>query len=309
MEKVLKNNSEVKLSMESGEGEEREGEGKSKRDIGKYGIGESKGAVSDKDRKKYVSQRDYELLKFCFDQYFMSRKQIGQWLKLKSKISSEKSLDIITKRVMSFLLKTRLLGAQKAFVLKCQEVYCVTRDAFSLLMDCGMLPGFASYVGMDMEKINHDYAATDIRLAWEEIAKIESWTSDRLLRTDANDHTPDAEMSYYSARKNQSFTFAIEVELSQKSQERYNSKFKYYQSSPFSLVFYFVSNETLKKKILECSQGVTNKIFVCLIDDFLQKKSEAVLTSNLEQTVIGSRFMPENSQKASASFGSQKGQS
>jgi len=300
MEKVLKNNSEGKVSMEREEREEREEEGEEKkkklkleRDSGDSGGGVSKGVVSDKDRKKYVSQRDYELLKFCFDQYFLSRKQIGQWLKLKSNISSEKALAIITKRVMNFLLKSHFLAAQKASVLKCQEVYCVTKDGFLLLMDCGLLPDFASYVIIDKEKINHDSATTDIRLVWEEIAKIESWTSDRLLRTDDNDHIPDAEMVYYSAKKNQSYTFAIEVELSQKSQERYRRKFESYQASSFSWVFYFALCSKLQGKLLEYSKGVTNKVFVCTIKDFLQKKSEAVLVSNAEQMVIGSRFLQE----------------
>jgi len=241
-------------------------------------------------RKRYLETRDLRLMTFCYEQLFLVRSQMIQWLMRKYKLKNFASADIAMRRILKLLKQLELINSSRSGFLDYREMIVINEKGISALKDKGYLPEHAVRAEIDETKINHDFMATEVRLILEKIINCMAYIPDRLLRYHQQPQLPDAQIIYFSPKANREAKIAVEVEMTLKSRERYRKKFIDYQKSQYDLLFYFVNQNSIKGAILEESKAVTQMVFVCSIDELITKQDKAEMVSNDETIVLGDRF-------------------
>jgi len=234
-----------------------------------------------------IKKRHFCLLKLCFDQYFLTHMHIFRWMRLNYPFNSNRSCWACTYRLIKDLKQPRLIEEYK-FHIGAQKTYQICKDGIGILKLHGEIPSEFNYNGIDHTHLNHNILATDIRLVLEKIFHFAYWTSDRVLRAcQQEEKIPDAVIEYSDSKSGQHKRIAIEVEITRKSQSRYHDIFAFYDTSDYDLVLYFVEDDKLKRFIKTCFEPITQKAFVCTIQDFLNLKQQTIFESPYGDFILG----------------------
>lgn len=226
-----------------------------------------------------VRFRDICLMKYIFDQYFLSRDQIKRWIERHSQLKSGNSVKVVANRRINQLKKSKLIKDYHSFLPEIGDLFFLTSGGLNLLKSINLIPDHNQYSIPISNKIIHDYMASEIRFSLEKVIPHSKWVSDRLMMAGDEDKLPDAYFEFDIKSNNQPLKIAIEVELTQKSKFRYETKFRDYLKTDYSLVLYFTKNRSLRDLIVELSKDTSNLIFATHIDDFLKNGSQASLNS------------------------------
>lgn len=243
------------------------------------------------ERREELRARDLEVLRVCFEQGFLTRRQVISWLGRENKTMKAESARTVCVRTMKRLWNAGLIGKFKIEdqVAERQGIK-VTKRGLNLLWKNGAVFSNDSAGYSDSDQIKHAIKVTDIRLAWERLLPWALWCSERYLQDNRNEHCPDAELVFIGGNRMQKMTAAIEVELTQKSESRYEKKFKHYQDSHYDIVFYFTNHIRTTNMIHDVSRGISDIIFVCDIDEFLGRGGEARMASHNDHFQIKERI-------------------
>ena len=259
-------------------------------------IGKKEGKKKQKRQKQYLEKRDLLLMVFCYEQYFLVRNQMLNWLMAKYDFKNAGSADIAMRRILGILKRLNLVNISRSGFLDYREIFVINERGVRALKDKGYLPEYAVNIDLDETKLSHDYMTTEVRLILEKVINCKEWVSDRLLRCKNHLNIPDAEITYFSPKANRDAKISVEVEMTQKSKERYKKKLTDYQKSHYDLLFYFANQESIKEAILGESKGITQMAYICLIDELLTKQQKVTMVSNDDELVLGERFQtPINS--------------
>ena len=243
-------------------------------------------------QKQFLTKRDLLLMRFCYEQYFLVREQFIKWLLEKHDFRDHFSTDPTMRRIIDLYKRLEVIKAVRSgFFDDYREIYVITEKGIATLKDKGLLPEYATNIELDEQKLKHDYMVTEVRLALEKVILHKSWVSDRFLRTENNQNIPDAEFSFFSQKAGRDLKISIEVEMTQKSRDRYIKRLSEHKKSHYDLLFYIVDQESIKRAVLEASKGVTRTVFVCLVDELLKKQQDTVLVSNDEKFILGEKFV------------------
>lgn len=237
--------------------------------------------------KLNIVPRDLDLLKFCYDHYFLTRNQIKTWFLVKETITNQDSLRSLSSRFIEFFQRQKLVEINSSWRLINEPLYAPSKAGVGILKQSNLLPKDVNYQHFDQTKSYHDYLLTETRLLLEKILPIAGWIPDRYFQPQTKDPIPDAVMELYSPKVNRRIRIAMELELSTKSKSRYREKFRFYHNSPdYDIVFYFVQDESLKDLILRISKECSNVIYVTLADDLLQKQQECEFVANDDKFIL-----------------------
>lgn len=243
-----------------------------------------------REKKNYVVvDQSLRLLRLCLDQGILLDRQVTSWIHANYKYGSQNAVRSVQSRLFKRLKSLKWVESKKSATTLRQQL-CVSKDGIEVLRDAGYLTEPVQYRGFDPIFENHNILATDVRLAWQGMIQIAFWETERVMRSRGTEVIPDACFVYHDGELNEGFLIANEIELTQKSEPRYVEIFKQYQRSQYNFVFYYVSNLRLKDLILEISKPLSNKIFVCLVSEFVQNQSETWFHSNFGTFKIGERF-------------------
>ena len=232
--------------------------------------------------RKILNERDFEVLRLCYVQGFMTRNQVMTWLMQNYPITNTASGNAVTHKIVTFLVSESLVEKIRSPFLNSGEIIIPTLKGVKILRDRGLVPDYCAFSPVDDAKLYHDFMATNVRLLLERFPGIYNWQTDKEFRSCEFSTLPDA-IAVFDTEKAVSQKLALEFELSQKSSSRYNKKFIEYQNSDYSVVIYFVSSKKLGETVLESSHEVSGKIFICELDDLLTNKDHAYIKSNREE--------------------------
>lgn len=240
-----------------------------------------------------VLARDLGLLRLCYEQGFLTRRQVKKWLEFGSGLKTKETAKTVSIRALNRLREERLIEFFQINQVTDREAFRVTARGMALLLDTGIFQKRDLVSSPDPEQIRHDIVATDIRLTWAQILPQYIWRSDRLLRGEKSDNFPDAKLTFLGGKSLGETRAAIEVELTQKGRARYEKKFHEYENDEgeYDIVFYFTKNQQITNVIHEVSRGVTDLIFVCQVDDFLKNKAATRMASNNDHFHVHERIL------------------
>jgi hypothetical protein len=222
--------------------------------------------------------RDNKFLKFCYEQKFMMKKQIDSWFWLNGEFGNIESSKRVARRAVSRLLNLGMLNENTDRFFGKSKIYEVTKSGIQSLMDKGVLPEYCSKAKKNRATIYHDSLATNIRLLCQHLGVFENWISDRFLKFDDKEITPDACVTI----KSKKLTLAIEIELTQKSKTRLRDIFYKYQHSHYDMVLYFVQGQGLLNSLNKLAAEYTPKIYFCEIDDFFNLQLNSVWVNQFD---------------------------
>lgn len=242
----------------------------------------------------FLTQRDRRFLKLCFEQHFLTRPQTITWLENFEGVSGYNSLKSASLRLTDFLVRTKFLEKCVFPFNGFSSVYNVTQYGVEALRSFGDVSYAASYILPDQNNLTHDSMVAQMRFVWEKHTGIKEWVSDRILRAEKGLNVPDAEFKCFSRKIDRDLNIALEVELVQKSLDRYLKKFKEYHASHYDFIIYVSLTKSLGDKIIELAKGITPKILVCTADELLSKKGDAELANYQSKIVINRRFYVSN---------------
>lgn len=237
-----------------------------------------------KRRRVILMDRDLKLLKFCYEQKFLLRRQVDEWFILNSGLKNRASCLRVARRQIGRLKQLGLLECVEVSTVH-SRCYNVTSKGAKILIDHGKLPDFCRYFSLDQSTLNHDSLVTDVRFFCQKLGLFQNWIPDRFLKIERHKISPDAEAIFYSQRQNKNLTAAIEVEVTQKSKKRLRNIFYKYKTRPYNLVLYFVPDTGLLNSLKKLAGEYTPKIFFCVMDDFFTNQLEALWVNQTDSFV------------------------
>lgn len=230
-----------------------------------------------KIKTKEGIKRELDLLKFCVEQNFLFPHQVKWWLFQNYSYANLESARGMSKKLLKNLEKARLIEMRPSQYARRKKAN-VTSKGLDLLVQNGLLSPSICYRPLDDRQESHDTYVTDVRLAWEKCIKPVCFETERLVKVLGEEQIPDF---YFDCDfQGKIYRFANEVELTQKSESRYQKIFSYYQESSYKCVFYYVLSESLKTTLLNISKDFTNKLLVCNIEEFLESPAGVKVYSN-----------------------------
>ncbi|MFN3698383.1 MAG: hypothetical protein ACK4VO_13175 [Pseudobdellovibrio sp.] len=192
------------------------------------------GLINDTKKDKTKSQivltlRDYEIIKFILEMKYSTVEDIYlRYFKINS-LGLESITNRSAYRRLQLLEENGFLKSERNFILN-EKIYLATSKSYYLILNHFKSEIFISYPlkKIDHRTFEHDHLLVSIRYNLETIERIHSWMSDRYLKSksDFNDLNafniiPDAIYTNLAGDK-----IAFELELTQKSKDRYRSKIK-----------------------------------------------------------------------------------
>ena len=251
---------------------------------------------SDSSRSRSLSRnvavqsesRDSFILQFVGEQGFLTRSQFRRLATILTKVSSPDSLRAVASRYIRRLKGEGLLEEVIETFSK-EPLFKLTKQGMKSLE---AISG-ESFIQPDFKhsSFRHCIAGTDFRLGWIENFDFRYWRPESELEADSSlAKTPDAELGIFSEKKGRVAKFAVEIELTVKSSARYRKIFLEYQNSNYDGVWYVARNESIKDKVLEIGTVLCDRVFVILLEEFLQNPKEACLYRNDLSLPLGSKF-------------------
>lgn len=255
------------------------------------GGSESKKKKTKSVRKKFLGDREIEVLKLCYEQGFVTRGHLKKWMDSRFRMASLDSAKTVSLRALHFLRDQKLIEFFPTYNGQHREAARITAKGLGLLLDRRCItPQKLVPVNTDPDQISHDLLVTEIRIMWSRLMPSAGWCSERLLKSEDRDRIPDAVLSFFFGGLLKNYSIAIEVELTQKSRSRYFQKIQSYENSAFDFIFYFTSGDAISAAIHEVSKDITTKVFTCSIDEFLDHGSEACFVSHQDHFKLKERF-------------------
>lgn len=207
-----------------------------------------------------LSDRDFEVLDFILEMKFSSFDEIYQkFFKVISSDGVESGFWYAKKR-LSQLEAAAFIKSTKAFSQSKRLFYCTDKAFYSLQNLNPDRQFLRPSKFIDGRTVIHDYLLLRLRLVLEEKRNINSWISDRTLKSPqsiysdlGNLYSPDGIYELPSGEM-----VAFELEISLKAKSRYQEKIKRYatwiranQANPksFKKVHYVVTNPTVAKHL------------------------------------------------------------
>lgn len=232
-------------------------------------------------------------MQLCYEQGFLTRDQVRRWLLVTDGLKNELAARTVADRSMNYLLAGKLIDLFGAkFYRDAKPVSSIrgTQKGIQFLLSAGLIPGASTTVPEETEFYGHDNTVTEIRLVWERLVNKLQWYSEKILRSEIRTEVPDAHAMFFSNKHQEPVSLAIEVELTAKSHERYVAKFKAYADDPkYDNILYFSANANITKLIHNISKGITEKIFVCQKDEFLQHGAATRFSSHSDHFTFNER--------------------
>ncbi|PIW65537.1 MAG: hypothetical protein COW12_01340 [Candidatus Omnitrophica bacterium CG12_big_fil_rev_8_21_14_0_65_45_16] len=230
-----------------------------------------------------LQPRDVRLLKCLFEQKFLSREQIRDYL-----------FDGRKRYCDDRVWKLRRFGWIEKLnaVFAGRQLYLATKAAYKFFCEQSMdVP--QPFEMPDFRTISHDLLVTDIRFLFERIGFGTSWTSERVWRMGraASKWAPDAVVHVGED------PFALEVECVRKTDERYRDIFWRYQEDRETVACFYVANESFLKSLLEQAKDFKHIYFTSTAELF-EKKEKAVFTNAAGQYIAIEDNLEKNLSKA-----------
>lgn len=237
-------------------------------------------------RKRGLGKFELEMMLMCYEQKFMTRRQLMRWVSRVRSLKNMESAKSAVIRSMHHLMQERLVEIFPIYETKEREAMRLTKKGWHRLAD--FIPILKNSKAPQSEapsQVAHDLTATDIRLTWEEILLRGSWISENSFWRFQSEHIPDAILNF-NRGTNENYAISIEVELTQKSRERYEKKFEAFEDSDPGYIFYFSKDQAITNVIHEVSKNITDAVYVCQIDEFFRQREKAELAAHHERCRI-----------------------
>lgn len=242
------------------------------------------------ESKNYVLvDQSLKLLRLCLEQNVLLDRHVTSWIHKNYHYAASNSVRAIRSRLFKKIKKSKWAEFRKSSVFLCKQ-FCVSKEGIDVLRDFGFLTEAVQYRSIEPKFENHNILAIDVRFTWESMQDLAYWETERFIKASSSEIIPDARFVYHEGVLNDGVFVANEIELTQKSETRYRDIFKHYQDSKYGFVFYYVPNHKLKDLILEISKPLSNKVYVCLVDEFIKNKAETIFYSNFGSFKIGERM-------------------
>jgi len=208
-----------------------------------------------------LQPRDLRLLRFLFEQKFLSRTQIKDHI-----------FDGRERYTYIRLWKLRRFGFVRhiltGFVK--EGLYVPTEQAHEFFRAQFMeLP--LPVVWPDIRTLLHDLLVTDIRFLFETLGFGASWTSERVWRMGRSVRlwAPDAVIQIGED------PFAVEVECIQKEDRRYEDIFSRYREDPEIAACLYITTESLVETLMKRAQHYS-RIYFTTVTELFQKREKTV---------------------------------
>lgn len=202
--------------------------------------------TKDKTKTKNIilQDRDYKVLRYIFEQKFMSREQIEKWF--------YKSQDISRNRLWKLTFSKYI--KKESLTLSSKDHFLIAGLGLRALAERGV-NGIRPAKSIDIRFYFHDRTVTDIRLLFEDIGLAKDWKSEKVLRSELGSlKVPDGVFLSPAGKK-----IALELELTPKVTRLYGDIFSGYQG--VDRVFYVISGGDLLGRLrrIVTGEGINTK--------------------------------------------------
>lgn len=252
--------------------------------------------VGEKRRKRKIgadlSERDLELMLFCWDHGLVVRRQVRRWILNRFGMKSIGVSKTIQVRTLNYLRACGFIEEKKTGIAECPEAISLTQKGVALLIENGLIENATPKPNMgETDSPIHNVMVTDVRLQFQSLIPESIWLSERHLRLNTMEAIPDGVLCYWSKVLKRFYRIAVEVELTQKSRTRYDKKFDDYSASDNNLVVYFYNNPSIAQTIHDSSRDRCQIVYTLNVSEFLTKGADVTLTSFKDQFVFKERLI------------------
>lgn len=237
--------------------------------------------------KKNISSRELQVLKLCYEQGILTKRQLRHWLFHRFALKNEATAKTVATRISRYLCDQNYIKVFSIPSVRDKQAFSITAKGMSVLLDQGyQFSQKMNQTSWTDDQVRHDVMASDVRLAWEQVLPKCYWYPELLLKNNSLNPMPDALMGYYSGSLVTNVTIAMEIEMTQKSQDRYIKKFREYEQSLFDLVFYFTAKSSIADMVLKTSKNISDIIYVVDLEAFINNPVETSFVSHSDKFTI-----------------------
>lgn len=228
-------------------------------------------------KRLFLQERDLELMNYCLGQKFLTLEQVARRF-FKSKEGVKYPLHTAYRRVLTLqkfgmvnLVPYEPGGSKGIQTTKLGEQELKNRG-FEPLPVCNI----------NYATAEHDRRVTDVRIVFEELGLLSSWTSDRQLkgRGLTARRVPDAILSLTKG-----YRIALEVEIAWKGKERYEAIFSNYREKQFGdvKILFYVCNTLQQLKKLAKFTEYDRWVYFAMYDQLMQKQADTIFVNQKDQ--------------------------
>jgi len=227
-------------------------------------------------KRLFLQDRDIEILNYCLEQKFLTLEQVTRRF-FRPKEGAKHPLHTAYRR---------LLTLQKFGMLKLvpwdpsgKKAVQTTKLGEQELKIRGLEP--LPVCEINYATAEHDRRVTDVRIIFEELGLLSSWTSDRSLKSQVESRrVPDAIFGLQKGHQ-----VALEVEIAWKGKERYQEIFSSYLRKRFGeiqILFYICNTLQQLRNLAELTKGY-KWVYYALYEQLIQKGPETVFANKLDE--------------------------
>ncbi len=237
---------------------------------------------SNEQIKMILMPRDQKILQMCFEHKILNRDQINKYF------FNENNRFTVNRRLRKLVSQNYLKRLIYQDHHQAKSGFSITKKGLNLISS--VLPYEVTGSALSSGSISHDFYLFDIRKKIEKCNLVNSYYTENVLQN-CLEFSQCEELKPFVAMKSDavieiesqtgSYHFAIEFEMSLKSNSRYKSLFnQYYSHQEIDGVLYIGSSqitiERLKKIDLQVAhdQESEHKVYFTTIDDFMNSKNK-----------------------------------
>lgn len=232
-------------------------------------------------KRLFLQERDVDIICYCIEQKFLTVEQVSDRF-FRQKEKSKYPHQSAYKRIL-ILQKFDMLSLKP--ILTGEKIITATDIGASELDKRGM-DRLNPVKSVDYRYYEHDRRVSDVRIAFENLDLVDSWISERYLKSEYTRATrvPDAAFGFKNGQKG-----ALEVEIARKGKKRYEQIFMEYLEKRFGKVdlLFYVCN-TLKQ--LESLAEMTKDyrwVYYALYEQVMKDGAQAVFANTGDHFTLG----------------------
>ena len=228
-------------------------------------------------KRLLIQERDLQIMDYCLDQKFLTVEQIARRF-FRPQEGAKHPLHTAYRRMLTL----QRFGMVKLvpYAPGGQKGVQTTELGEQELLNQGLAP--LPVCGINYATAEHDRRVTDVRILFEDLGLLSSWTSDRYLKSERVRvrRVPDAIMRF-----KKDYQAALEVEIAWKGKERYQEIFSDYRQKKFGEVpfLFYVCNTLEQLKNLAKLTEHYKWVYYVLYEQLVQKGPETVFANKLDE--------------------------
>lgn len=228
-------------------------------------------------KRLFVQERDLEIMNYCLEQRFLTLEQVARRF-FKPKEGAKYPLHTAYRRMLT-LQKFGMVNLVP-YEPGGRRGVQTTDVGVQELQNQGIEP--LTVCGINYATAEHDRRVTDVRIVFENLRLLSSWTSDRRLKRELVrvKRVPDAILGLKKG-----YRVALEVEIAWKGKERYEGIFSNYRERRFGevkILFYICNTIQQLKNLAELTE-TDSWIYYALYEQLMRRQGETVFANKKGQ--------------------------